>query len=336
MRTLEPLELPGIHHVTLIHKESIGFRGDVRGRTTLAGFFAHGARSSEVSLFTEHGDRKVAIGDRGATLRHDAGPTCDVHGPLLALACTDALHLLNVRTGEWTVGPSLRDVTAATCTFDAEGTLWLLTQVRHDFAHVQAFALNRYDAPVAERVLDVADGDDGGWWLDRPHTARNLVPVSAGMGQNGSVTAFVELGREGITLRNVVRDACFAGWTPSCDAYALLGHHDNALSIVSGRGSITRDLEALLEAIDDGHNYYAVPVGESRVLLPTGEGRLLLIDMQDDGATEVLLRGDDRNWDWGGVALLGDRLLTFRHRTEALDAWDATPLSAPLRAAPPR
>ena len=65
----------------------------------------------------------------------------------------------NVETGDWTTGPSLRGIPTASCTFAADGTLWLLTQAPDGQAHIEVFARGGHCAFLEDYALRS--------WVDR-------------------------------------------------------------------------------------------------------------------------------------------------------------------------
>jgi hypothetical protein len=227
------------------------------------------------------------------------------------------------RRGAWSRGFEFGAAGHASCAVTADGTLWLVTQHGEEVT-LATFAAGELAGPSAQVALEQARGEDG-WWSVSPGPPRAAeVEVSAGMGQDGSLTARARWVRgEGIVVEDVERDVSLLGWSPSGAATAYLGHHDGLLEVRHAGARHPLDLSELFEEIDDGHNWRGQLLDDRRVLLPTSEGRILEIDVVDGSVTELLLDGDARNWDWALVARVGDRLITARHRDRELPAWDA-------------
>ncbi len=322
--SLPPIDLPGVQLISLRKRDTISSDRKLIAPTR-AGVIVLGVSSPELTLLSESGDRRVLIGTRAAELGPSAWSRLDIHGRHVAAVFSNQVAVLDLETNAWTSGPKFKPYDEASCAFTADGTLWVLFQ-RGEETTLSTFAPGAHAEAATTLPFNLAPGEGASCWLGTPHPREGLLPICLGMGQDGALTAFAHLSDGRLQLSGVVRDACFAGWSPSGDAHALLGHQDDVMQVRGHGGVVRRDLEPLLTSLDDCQNWQAVFVDERRCVVPTGEGRLLLLNAEDDVVTEVRLEGDSRNWDWSVVALVGDRLITSRAHDKALCVWDARPL----------
>jgi hypothetical protein len=325
MHDLEPIALPGVRTLQLAREAELEFAGEVWCRSTRAGALVWSDDGSLLVLSHAGDQQRYQVGESLGAVRRSAGSTADMHGSRVVLACTDELRVLDTVTGQWGAGPVVSQAHEMSGVFTADGKLWLLTQGQGGVM-LRVYGADAFDRPLASLPIEIAPGEGASWWLDAAHPTQPEVAMGAGMGQDGALAAFAELGPGGVEIRDVERDVVFAGYSPTGDTYALVGHCDNRVELRREGSRRARDLDTVLNAIDDRRDYSVVVLDEHRVLVPTAEGRLLLVDVTGDGLVEVRLDGDTRNWDWGSLVRAGEWLLTARLGDKQMRVWDARAL----------
>jgi hypothetical protein len=265
--------------------------------------------------------------DRAAAIRLPVTPDdrsrVDAHRKSIAIADATRLQVLKL-DGTERCEAEYDNAENAYCLFTADGKgVWHLCRRGDDIG------LELRDAGTGRRVvaraIEVANAEGASWWLERPHPTLPVIPVSAGMGEEGSICTIAAATKDALALTREARDVGFAGWSPSGKVYATLGHHDDRLVLhrYPDHGEIaTIDLAPVLGELGDGHQWEVLFADDDRFVVPTSEGRLLWFPDRAT-PTELRLAGDTRVWDWAVVALAGTYLVTIRHRDAAAAVWDA-------------
>lgn len=268
---------------------------------------------------------------------------CDERG-LLALPGRGAVRVFSL-AGDllWSLdyrNPA-RESAWTTCHFSGDGRLlWVLVPNGEPYETGDTLlVLDSVTGSVLgrEEIQECLDGGPA-WSIHGPHPLLPGVFLEGGMGQDGTISLFATLGGGELNLSGLRESVSFAAYDDTAgQGHATLSHYENRLEWWQTsplRRLAVQDLDPLFEALEDGHSWEAVFVAKGVLLLPTSEGRLLVVQRENPLVIELRLQGDERNWDWSKVLVLGDKLVTLRHGDQALAAWDLTPLLASPRSSP--
>lgn len=251
---------------------------------------------------------------------------------LFAVAGTEALTMLDERgKALWSLPYPValaEPPSRVTCHFSTGGSLfWMLLPTgvyrqRGDTLFVIDPSCGRV---LEEREVRLALGEGPAWSIHGPHPVDTSLFLEGGMGQEGTLSVLATFKGGRLTLGQEKRSVTFVAYGDGGATYASLSHLGRRLDwdhYPSRAPQSSRDLSRLFEELEDSHAWTGLHLGGGRLLVPSSEGRLFVVDPEDEEVTELRLNGDERNWNWSTVLLVGSSLVTARVGDQVLTAWD--------------
>jgi WD40 repeat protein len=326
---LERLELPGqirTVEVPLVRELAIplepsGHDSALRFNRTASGALAMQWKERPEVAFWDLKSDQMETRDLGATDASWRG--IDAWGDRFAVAGVSSLRILDRRGAFVREHRFENPDPAASCRFGADGSLWLLVASGYGTARLHLFD----PSFEAQGVIEISHDASGGpaHHLEDPHPTQPVIPISAGMGQDGAFYVFARILDGELSLDAPVDDVCFAGWGPRGELFATLPHYGGLLQVCHFDRSVRwkHDLDPLLEILDESDNWEAHLIDAERAVVPTSEGRLLMITMGHSEVIDLRLHRDERNWNWAHVQLGPESsLITARSQDHMIRLWD--------------